>query len=328
MISRDKLVNVAELAVGSETKNVPAVLLSAEEKLQKTGGTYLDIRILDGFGKVDLKMFNSSRTTLDSKCVRVGEVVDMDIRIQQFRNDKSAVVDDLRPTSTSAVPRDFVVSAPIDIDETFEKIISYLDSISRSNPGDRYAPISDLARELLIENKEAFKFSGAAKAMHHELIGGLVYHTYRMLQTASRICSVYPRLDSVLLCSAVAIHDIAKIREMDTSELGDITYTIPGQLMGHLYMGAEMVHDFASANPGKYDPEKVMLLQHMILSHHLNPEWGAVKGPATAEAQMLHYIDQIDAKMYMYENHFEDLKPGEITDKLPYGLENNVYKPL
>ena len=145
---------------------------------------------------------------------------------------------------------------------------------------------------------------------------------------ATLLCQVYKTLDSELLLSAVAIHDIAKLKEMQTSPAGEISYTVEGQLMGHLYMGAEMVNDYANSHPGKYDPEKVMLLKHMILSHHLNPEWGAVRGPATAEAQMLHYIDQIDATMYVFENRFNDLKPGTVTDKVPYGLENYVYKPL
>jgi len=328
MINRESLVNVAEMAAGAEAKNVPAVLLSAEEKLQRNSGSYLTLKILDGFGKVELKMFNSSMATLDSRCVRVGDVVDVDVRIQEYMNSKSPVADDIRPSLTGAVPRDFAVSAPINAEETYGKIISYLDSITNSNQGGKYTPISDLAKGLIEANKDAFLYSGAAKAMHHDTISGLLYHSYRMLQSASRLCAVYTSLDSVLLCSAVAIHDIGKIREMNTTELGDITYTVQGHLMGHLYMGSEMIHDYAEANPGKYDPEKVMLLQHMILSHHLNPEWGAVKGPATAEAQMLHYIDQIDAKMYMYEHHFDDLKPGEITDKVPFGLENNVYKPM
>ena len=328
MIDKNRLSDISSMDINTSKSAVPAVLLSAEAKAQKNGGSYLQLMVLDGFSKVDMKMFNSDMATLDAKCVVVGQVVDIDVRVQPFNNGKSFVADDIKPTTTGAVPTDFIVTAPIDVEEAFEKITGYLDSVTNQNQDGKYTSISDLARNLLMDNKEAFIHSSAAKAMHHDTVGGLVYHTYRMLQTATRLCSIYTSLDGVLLCSAVAIHDIAKIKEMDTSELGDVNYTVPGSLMGHLYMGAEMVHDYAMANPGKYDPEKVMLLQHMILSHHLMPEWGAVKGPSTAEAQMLHYIDQIDAKMYMYENHFEDLKPGEITDKTPFGLENKVYKPL
>ena len=326
MAIKDDYKKLSELEVDEKVFSRPLLVLSFTEKAQKNGGSYVDIKVTDGYDKHDIKMFNTAASEITAKGISDGVVADCDITVQAFNNGKSLRLDDIRPTAKTARPVDFLVTAPIDVDVSFDKMVGHLKSLTTTEG--EYTSITGLAAELLEENREAFVFSGAAKGMHHDIIGGLVYHTYRMFASATLLCQIYKSLDAKILLSAVALHDIAKIREMKTSTAGDITYTTEGQLMGHLYMGAEMIHDMAVKNPGKYDPEKVMLLKHMILSHHLNPEWGAVKGPATAEAQMLHYIDQIDAKMYVFENRFNDLKPGELTDKVPYGLENFVYKPL
>lgn len=327
MAFKDNYKKISELEINDSVKTRPVLLLAAAERAQKNGGSYVDLKMTDGFDKFDAKMFNTDLAFVESQNVEPGDVVDIDLTVQAFNNGKSLRIDRILPTRTAGTPADFLVSAPIDVNASFDKITNHLKSMAEAGQGE-YTSITDLAYNLLMKNREKFIFAGAAKGMHHDIIGGLVYHTYRMFAMATLLCQVYKTLDSELLLSAVAIHDIAKLKEMQTSPAGEISYTVEGQLMGHLYMGAEMVNDYANSHPGKYDPEKVMLLKHMILSHHLNPEWGAVRGPATAEAQMLHYIDQIDAKMYVFENRFNDLKPGTVTDKVPYGLENYVYKPL
>ena len=327
MAFKDNYRKISELDINDSVKKRPVLLISVAERAQKNGGSYIDLKMTDGFEKFDAKMFNTDMTFIESQNVSAGDVVDIDITVQSFNNGKSLRIDKILPSQSGGTPADFLVSAPIDVNLAFDKVTGHLKAIADSKQGE-YTSITDLAYNLLMKNRDQFIFAGAAKGMHHDIIGGLMYHTYRMFATATLLCQVYKILDSDLLLSAVAIHDLAKIREMNTSASGDITYTVEGQLMGHLYMGAEMVNDYANAHPGKYDPEKVMLLKHMVLSHHLNPEWGAVRGPATAEAQMLHYIDQIDAKMYVYENRFNDLKPGQVTEKVPFGLENYVYKPL
>ena len=327
MALKDNYKQVTLCNIGEQVKDRPLLVIGLAEKSQKNGGTYIDVKTTDGFSKIDMKFFNKSSADMTSKGISDGMVADIDFTVQDFNGSKSIRIDDIRPTTSGAVPADFLVTAPLDTKVAFDKMCEYLQKKTAAGAGGEYTPITDLAYELLQANKDAFVFAGAAKGMHHDIIGGLMYHTYRMFAMATRVCQVYKSLDEDLLISAVALHDIAKLREMDTTPVGDITYTVEGQLMGHLYMGAEMIHDYVLANPGKYDPEKVMLLKHMILSHHLNPEWGAVKGPSTAEAQMLHYIDQIDAKMYVFETRFEDLTPGTVTDKIPFGLENYVYKP-
>ena len=167
--------------------------------------------------------------------------------------------------------------------------------------------------------------SSAAISIHHNLRGGLLYHSYRMVKAADALCGVYTNLDRELLLCGTALHDIGKVWEYKTSISGDAEFTASGVLFGHLYMGASLIKGFTA--DGNYNKEKVQLLIHMILSHHGTQEWGAVSCPAIPEAFALHYIDNLDAKMYMCEEHYEELEPGEITEKKPFGLDNRIYKP-
>ena len=136
--------------------------------------------------------------------------------------------------------------------------------------------------------------SSAAISMHHDLRGGLLYHSYRMVKAADALCGVYTDLDRELLLCGTALHDIGKVWEYKTSISGDAAFTASGVLFGHLYMGAALIKGFTA--DGNYNKEKVQLLIHMILSHHGTQEWGAVSCPAIPEAFALHYIDDLQER--------------------------------
>ena len=249
----------------------------------------------------------------------------------------------LAPTSdTTLSVADFVKLPPVDLDTMYNEIISMLTAAGSSsdvengeqaeneevgtvNSSDTHVPISDLVIRILTKYKDAYMTSSAAVSMHHNLRGGLLYHSYRMVKAADAICNVYTNLDRELLMCGAAIHDIAKIWEYDTSESGDAALTSRGVLFGHLYMGASLIKGFTAGHD--YNKEKVQMLIHMILSHHGTQEWGAVACPAIPEALALHYIDNLDAKMYMFEEQYENLAEGEISEKKVFGLDNRVYKP-
>ena len=142
--------------------------------------------------------------------------------------------------------------------------------------------------------------------MHHNLYGGLVYHTSRMCSCASQIADVYQILDKELLVCGTALHDVEQDKELNTSGLGAATYSVDGRLFGHSVIGMEMIDEKSAEQTQKpdtlHDREKVRLLKHMIASHHGTLEWGALTVPAIPETMVLHNIDMIDSRMYMYED--------------------------
>lgn len=151
-------------------------------------------------------------------------------------------------------------------------------------------------------------------------------HTVDMLTMAEFLAKQYSTvIDRDLLLAGTLLHDFAKAKEFAFSELGLVTgYSTKGQLLGHLVMGAQEAAD-AAKELGIPD-DKSMLLQHMILSHHGEPEFGAAVRPLFAEAELLSQIDTIDSRMEIYREVLNDLSVGEFSERI-FALERRVYKP-
>ena len=150
-----------------------------------------------------------------------------------------------------------------------------------------------------------FSLHSAAKSVHHSFMGGLIEHTLNVTRNADYIARYYPFLKRDLLITSALLHDVGKVKEL--SELPENDYTDEGNMLGHIYMGAEMIHDKIAGIPGfpKIVEEE---LKHCILAHHGEDEYGSPKKPELAEALALHMADNLDAKMQTF---YELLKNSE-----------------
>lgn len=169
----------------------------------------------------------------------------------------------------------------------------------------------------------AFKGNSAAKTVHHGFIGGLLEHTLSVVKLCQYYCRTYPILNRDLLITTAMLHDIGKTKELSSFPKND--YTDDGQLLGHIMMGAEMIHDKAREIPGF--PEKLESeVKHCILAHHGELEYGSPKKPALAEAVALNLADNTDAKMETLTEIFNGA--GEQKDWLGYNrfFESNLRK--
>ena len=164
----------------------------------------------------------------------------------------------------------------------------------------------------------------AAKSVHHGFLGGLLMHTHNMLRIADHLASIYPStLDRSLLMAGTLLHDFAKAEEFSCSALGLVTdYSVKGQLLGHLVMGAREVADIADALG--VAEEKSVLLQHMLLSHHGQPEFGAAVLPQCAESELLSLIDMIDSRMEIYQEAMDETPVGTFSKRI-FALEKRIY---
>jgi 3'-5' exoribonuclease len=184
-----------------------------------------------------------------------------------------------------------------------------------------------------VEDKELmqrFKKAPAAVNMHHACLGGLLEHTLNVMELAVLFAPRYPQVNGDLLVTGAFLHDIGKTRELawDTS----LKYTDPGQLLGHLVMGAMMVEEKAAGvldDIGEAFPtELLQMLQHMVISHHGEYEFGAAKLPMTAEAIVLHHLDNLDAKMDMIKRQFSETDQNESWTKYIKSLERKFYRAV
>ena len=220
--------------------------------------------------------------------------------------------------------KDFIIHAPIDENIMYSEIVSILTN-SHNDIGTGVLPLSDLAISVLERFKDAFMTSSAALLVHHNYLGGLIYHTYRMVKTADTITDIYSGLNKELVVCGTALHDIGKTLEYKTSTLGESEMTDYGVLYGHPFCGALMVK-FMSFRKN-YNAEEVRLLIHILLSHHGKGEYGAVVAPAIPEAFVVHHIDNMDAKIAQCESNYGEMEAGTITEKRAFGLDNRLYKP-
>ena len=160
--------------------------------------------------------------------------------------------------------------------------------------------------------------------MHHSFLSGLLMHTYNMLRAADFLAGLYPEvIDRNLLLTGTLLHDFAKEREFVFSDLGIVTeYSTAGQLLGHLVMGAQEVADVARELA--IAEEKSLLLQHLLLSHHGEPDFGAAVRPMCAEAELLSYIDLIDSRMEIYAETLPGVPAGGFSQRI-FALEKKIY---
>lgn len=230
-------------------------------------------------------------------------------RAETYRDRLQVVVDEMRPTPAEEVDTAALDEpAQVDVDATWQLLRELIESVDD-------AMIRTLLTAILLEDEDIaarFREAPAAVSMHHPWRGGLLAHSVQMALLATDIAARYPRdLDRSLLIAGALLHDLCKIYEFDWD--GVVEYTTTGNLVGHIAQGSELVGRFADAIPD-FPKLTRLKLQHLILSHHGEPEWGAVKRPVLAEAMVLHHIDNIDARMEAFTRAIAEPGTGDWTD--------------
>lgn len=314
---------LSELQIGEKYKR-PVLITAVNENTAKNGKSFVRITMKDGNSEQSATMFDTSAADIAAIGIEKDSIADAEISVGEYQGAKNYKILSLVPTRDSSLTiDDFVTLPPVDLNVMYEQISDLIKSSGNDYNG-KYEPLSSLTLEILEKYKSAYLSSSAAVSMHHNLRGGLIYHSYRMIKAADALCGVYSILDRELLLCGTALHDIGKLWEYKTSAAGDAQFTASGVLFGHLYLGASLIKKFTDGH--NYNMEKVQLLIHMILSHHGSQEWGAVVCPSIPEAFALHYLDNIDAKIYMCEDFYKEMSSGEITERKPFGLDNRLYK--
>ena len=294
------------------------ILKAAYLKTTAAGKPFLSGSLSDRSGSIDIKVWDySGPITAGDE----GKVVKIRGSVSEFRGspqisvERIRLADDNDTYDLSAL----VPVAPIDVDATFVEVGTMVKSIS--DPDYR-----KICETMMARHEEAIKNIPAAKSVHHSFISGLLMHTATMMKTADFLSGLYGDIiDRSLLLAGTFLHDIAKEKEFIFSELGLVTeYSVKGQLLGHLVMGAQEVASVA-AELGIPD-DKSVLLQHMILSHHGEPEFGAAVKPICAESELLSQIDMIDSRMEIYRETLANLQPGEVSSRV-FALDKRIYRP-
>lgn len=293
------------------------LIKSATKGIASNGKPFLTLILQDQSGEIEAKLWDANEE--DEKNYTAQSIVKIIGDIHNYRGKSQLKIRQIRRTgpSDSVKLEDFLETAPLSQEEMTSKLTQYIFDMKNPN-------IQRITRHLLKKHQKAFLEYPAATKNHHEFVSGLVYHVVSMLDLAKAIASLYPSLDKDLLYAGVILHDMGKVVELS----GPIstTYTVEGNLLGHITI---MVNEIGkAAEELGISGEEVLILKHLVLSHHGKAEWGSPKPPLIKEAEILHYIDNLDAKMNMLDRALERVKPGEFTERV-FALDNrSFYKPI
>jgi 3'-5' exoribonuclease len=184
--------------------------------------------------------------------------------------------------------------------------------------------LKEIVNLRLDESGKKLMYYPAAQRLHHAERSGLLNHISTMLRCAEALCSVYPALDSDLLVAGIVLHDLCKLTELNSDETGVVDeYTREGQLLGHITEGVSRIE--AACRKVGAPEEMRLVLAHMILSHHDLPEFGSPRRPMFPEAEALHILDLLDARMDEMNRTLSTVPPGGFSEKI-WSLDRKLYR--
>lgn len=295
------------------------LIKSVDCKVTSNNKPYMDFTLVDNTGDINAKLWDASKdyreSLVENKLIKVrAEVLEWQGSLQ-LRIEKIRLVKD----EDNVKLEDFVPSAPYSNEDMFNIVMDYANNIQNND-------MKNIVLTVIEENKDHIMYYPAAKSNHHSVRGGLLYHISTMLKAGDKLSQVYTFLNKDLLFTGIILHDMAKIEEMITSEIGLVTeYSIEGNLLGHIIQGVKKIDEIGKRVNA--DKEIVMLIEHMVLSHHYEPEYGSPKKPLFPEAEILHILDKMDATMYDMQKALLSTSKGEFTDNIWSLEKRRIYNP-
>lgn len=294
------------------------LIKSVELRQTRAGKDYLAITFQDRSGTISGNLWDAQTHNVET--FQAGKVVHAEGKREIYNNMPQVNQLSLRlamPLEPSD-PSDYREKSPVkeqDLREYVQSIVFKIENASWNR----------IVRHILAKfDKEFYEFP-AAKSNHHAFEGGLAYHETTMLKLAEKIVDVYPELNASLMFAGILLHDMAKTLEFTGFE--NTTYTLKGNLIGHIVLIDEEISKAVIELGIDEDSEDVLLLRHVVLSHHGQLDYGSPVRPQVMEAEMIHQIDMIDATMMMMTTALDTIQPGQQTARI-WPLDNrNFYKP-
>ena len=272
------------------------VVTTKQVKPKKSGEPYLALTLADRCGQIEAKMWDNVEDAIDS--FEQEDFLKIKGLLNKYKNRFQLTIHKLRKLGDSEVDfADYLPKTTKNVDDLWRALEVFVSSIR-----DPY--LKTLTQAFMADPAiaAAYRNAPAAKTLHHAYIGGLLDHVVSLFRSCDLMCRNYPQVNRDLLLAGAFLHDIGKIHELSYSR--SFSYTSRGQLLGHMIIELEMLQSKIAQIPDFPDELKT-LLEHLIISHHGEYEFGSPKLPMFPEALMLHYLDDLDSKMESMRAHFE-----------------------
>lgn len=273
-----------------EHQNVKTVVLVVRKTVARSrkDKEYIALKVRDKSAEMNAHIWDNVESYRDR--FNENDYVLLKGRVVSFQGALQLNVFHLEPFPGEVDPRDFLPQTKKNIGNLRLTLRGAVEKVQNKW-------LSRLLKEFFLRDKDfqaRFELAPAAKSMHHAWLGGLLEHTVGVVQLVQQVVPLYATLDEDLLVAGALLHDIGKVEELSYEKSFD--YTSRGRLLGHIVMGVEMVRGKAAKISGFPQP-LLLLLEHLLLSHHGEYQWGSPRRPKIPEALLLHYLDDLDAKL-------------------------------
>lgn len=281
----------------------------------KAGKTYYSMQLQDRTGMIDAKIWEVNNAIAHFEPMNY---IRVDAQVTSFNGSLQLNVKRVRVADEGEYSiDDYMPCTKKNIDEMYQQLLGLIQTIKQPH-------LQQLLKNFFVEDKEfaeRFKKHSAAKSIHHGFIGGLLEHSLSVAKLCDYLAGTYPVLNRDLLITAAICHDIGKVDEL--SKFPENDYTDEGQLLGHIVMGTMMIANKVASIDG-FPPKLARELEHCILSHHGELEYGSPKKPALIEAMALAHADNLDAKLQTFTEVIES--NADNTQWLGYNkmFESNI----
>ena len=308
---------VKDLKVGDRI-NQYFKILNINKRTKKNGDPFLTLEFMDKTGKIEGKIWNNVESTL--KMVKSGEIYKIQGLVNEYLNKKEIKVETITTISSNERkpnPDDFVEQPPFDTAQLFNEMITIL----KSNLENDF--LLQLVDRFQTKYQKQFEKHYGAQKIHHAYLGGLLEHTHSVVKLAVFIADHY-NLDKELLLIGALFHDIGKIKEFDIKP--SIGTTLDGGLVGHIIIGNQIFLELR--NEIDNFPENLGIkIQHLIVSHHGEKEFGSPEVPKIPEAFALHIIDLLDSKLKIFQQVTDQSETENIFSEYIHTLSRRIHIP-
>ena len=283
-------------AFENQTITAEFVIAAKQVKPKKSGEPYLALTLSDRTGTLDAKMWDGVPETM--ALFEQDDFVKIRGLINKYNGRFQLTIHKLRKLEDHEIEfGDFLPKTSKDVEQLWARVAEYVESFTDPH-------LKALLKAFMADEEiaKAYKNAPAAKTLHHAFIGGLLDHVVSLMTSCDLVLRNYPHLNRDLVLSGVFLHDIGKIHELAYAR--SFSYTTDGQLLGHMIIELEMLHKKLAGLPD-FPPQLKTLIEHLIISHHGQYEFGSPKLPMFPEALLLHYMDDLDSKIESMRAHFE-----------------------
>lgn len=294
--------NVKDFTLNTSLNQQTLLIKQADEKETKNHKAYLKMILCDSTGEISGNLWDTNAT----EELSAGHIIIVDGKITSYQDQLQIKFEKVMP-SASTDYQALLPTAPENYDQLKNELMTYYSQIDN--------PVYKLiVKTLLKKHEREFLTYPAAKSVHHNFYHGLLFHTVSMLRQITSYTNQYPQLNRELMYSAAIIHDMGKTIEL--SGILNTEYTTTGKLLGHISIIDGEINRIAQSANIPENNQNLLLLRHMVLSHHGLLEYGSPVEPQLLEAKVLHLIDESDANINTITNQLNQTNSNEWTSKI------------